>query len=246
LFHDNFLNVGKITMEQDNSTGFWPRLRTHGLRGVSAFMAVFCGVATAAVLAFTLVLFAGVGAAMVSASKTGETAWRSGAVNLQAKSQRQAPCPAAPQAACPPPIAANLPAPEIATMSLALFVAALPSLALAYGLFEACRCFGAMAQGRFLARATVSRLTRFAIGGLFFVVLFPHAGAMATAVNDGLGTALDLLTHAPQPITRSSDFSFRVAGMSEWLNAIYALTLTVVALIMARASRIAEDHAQIV
>ena len=103
-----------------------------------------------------------------------------------------------------------------------------------------------MAKGRFLARATVSRLTRFAIGGLLFVVLFPHADAIATAVTAGLGTALDLLTQAAQPSSRSIEFKIRVTGMSEWLNAIYALTLTVVALVMARASSMAEDHAQIV
>ncbi len=131
-------------------------------------------------------------------------------------------------------------------MSLSLFVGALPLLALAYGLLEACRCFAAMAKGRFLARETVSRLTRFAIGGLLFVVLFPHAGAMAAAVNEGLGTALDVLTRQPQPISRTTHYDFTVTGMSEWLNTIYALTLTVVALVMARASSIAEDHAQIV
>lgn len=233
-------------MEPSNSTDFQSRLRTGGLRGVSGIMAAFCGVATALVFAFTLILFVGVGAAMVSASKTGETAWRSGAVNLEARSQRQPPCPPPHQAACPPSGPSNLPAGEIATLSLSLFVGALPLLALSYGLLEASRCFGAMAKGRFLARATVSRLTRFAIGGLLFVVLFPHAGAMAAAVSDGLATALDFLTHAPQPIFRSTHFNFTVTGVSEWLNAIYALTLTVVALVMARASSIAEDHAQIV
>jgi hypothetical protein len=233
-------------MKLSDSANFWPGLRTRGLRGVSLFMATFCGLATAVVFAFTIVLFVGVGAAMVSASKTGETAWRSGMVNLEAKSQRQPPCPPAHQAACPPAPPANLPAGEIATMSLALLVGALPLLALAYGLLEASRCFGAMAKGRFLARATVSRLTRFAIGGLLFVVLFPHAGAMAGAVNEGLGTALDLLRHAPQPVFRSSEFNFKVTGVSEWLNAIYALSLTVIAVVMARASSIAEDHAQIV
>ncbi len=232
-------------MESSNSTDFRSRLRSGGLRGVSGVMAAFCGVAATLVFAFTLILFVGVGAAMISASKTGETAWRSGAINLEARSQRQPPCPTL-QAACPPSGASNLPAREIATLSLSLLVGALPLLALAYGLIEASRCFGAMAKGRFLARATVSRLTRFAIGGLLFVVLFPHAGAMAAAVSQGLATALDVLTHAPQPIFRSTHFDFTVTGVSEWLNAIYALTLTVVALVMARASSIAEDHAQIV
>lgn len=233
-------------MEPSNSVDFRSRLRTGGLRGVSGFMAVFCGLATALVFAFTIILFVGVGAAMVSASTTGETAWRSGAINLEARSVRQAPCPAADHAACPPPIRSKLPAGDVATMSLSLFVGALPLLALAYGLLEACRCFAAMAKGRFLARETVSRLTRFAIGGLLFVVLFPHAGAMAAAVNEGLGTALDVLTRQPQPISRTTHYDFTVTGMSEWLNTIYALTLTVVALVMARASSIAEDHAQIV
>lgn len=233
-------------MEPINGAEFRSRLRTGSLRGVSGAMAAFCGVATVFVFAFTMIVFVGIGAAVVSASKTGETVWRSGAINLEARSQRQPPCPPAHQAACPPASPASPSASDIVTISLALLVGALPLLALAYGLLEASRCFGAMAKGRFLARATVSRLTRFAVGGLFFVLLFPHAGAMAAAVNQGLGTALDLLTHAPQPISRSSQFNFKVTGMSEWLNAIYALTLTVVALVMARASSIAEDHAQIV
>jgi hypothetical protein len=233
-------------MELSNAADFQSRLRTGGLRGVSGFMAAFCGLATAVVFAFTLVLFVGVGAAMVSASKTGETAWRSGTINLEAKSQAQPACPPALHGACSPSRPANLPAREIATLSLALLVGALPFQALAYRMLEACRCFMAMTKGRFLARATVSRLTRFAIGGLCFVLLFPHAGAMAGAVNDGLARALDLLTHAPQPISRSTHFAFTVSGVSEWLNAIYALTLTVIALVMARASSIAEDHAQIV
>jgi len=246
LFHDNLIAIGGKILEQINRAALWPRLRTNSLCGVSGVMAAFCGVATVLVFVFTLILFIGLGAAMVSASKSGETAWRSGAIALEARSLRQPACPPARLAACPPASPAKLPAGDIATMSLSLFVGALPLLALSYGLLEASRCFGAMARGRFLARVTVSRLTRFAIGGLFFVVLFPHAGAMAAAVNQGLGTALDLLTHAPQPTSRSSQFNFKVTGMSEWLNAIYALTLTVVALVMARASSIAEDHAQIV
>jgi hypothetical protein len=233
-------------MELSNSADFRSRLRTGGLRGVSGVMAAFCGVAAALVFAFTLLLFVGVGAAVVSASTTGETAWRYSMINLEARSQHQPPCAPAHQAACPPASPAKLPAESIAMMSLALFVGALPLLALSYGLLEASRCFGAMAKGRFLARATVSRLTRFAIGGLLFVVLFPHVETMAGAVNTGLGAALDLLTHAPQPTSSSVEFKIRVTGMSEWLNAIYALTLTVVALVMARASSIAEDHAQIV
>jgi len=246
LSHNNFINFEGKMMERIDDVDFRRRWRAGGLRGVSGVMAAFCGVATALVFAFTLILFVGLGAAVVSASKTGETVWRSDAIALEARSQRQPACPPARQAACPPASPAKLPAGDIATMSLSLLVGALPLLALSYGLLEASRCFGAMARGRFLARATVSRLTRFAIGGLFFVLLFPHAGAMAAAVNQGLGTVVDLMTHASQPTSRSSQFNFRVTGMSEWLNAIYALTLTVVALVMARASSIAEDHAQIV
>ncbi|CAN5263991.1 hypothetical protein BH10PSE3_BH10PSE3_39620 [soil metagenome] len=228
---------------------FWPDLRTRGLCGVSAFMAAFCGLATVIVAAFTIILFLGVGAAMVTASKTGETAWRYGSINLEAKSQRHdvRPCQPARQADCPSPAkSANLPPREIATISLALLVGTMPLGALTYGLLEASRCFAAMARGRFLARETAARLTRFAVGGLIFVVLFPHAGAMATAVEQGAASVLDLLAQAPQPIARSSHFNFTVSGVSEWLNAIYAVTLTVIAVVMARASLIAEDHAQIV
>lgn len=233
-------------MEQSNTADFQSRLRTGGLRSVSGVMAAFCGLAAVAVFAFALVMFGGVGAAMISAAKTGEAAWRSESITVQARSETSPPCPAPRQTSCPPPSRSTMPARDIGILSAALIVGSLPSLALAYGLIEACRCFAAMAKGRFLARETVSRLTRFAVGGLVFVLLSPHAGAIVSAVSEGTARALDLLTHAPQPTSYSSHVKFTVSGMSEWLNAIYALTLTVVALVMARASSIAEDHAQIV
>jgi hypothetical protein len=244
LFHDNLLNVKERMMKLSDSADFWPGLRTRGLRGVSLFMATFCSFATAVVFAFTIVLFVGVGAAMVSASKTGETAWRSETITVQARSESQT-CTPSRQTACQPG-PASLSARLVALLALSLVVGALPLLALAYGLLEASRCFGAMAKGRFLARQTVARLTRFAIGGLIFVLLSPHAGAITGATYEGLGKAFDLLTHAAPGGSYSSHFKFTVTGMSEWLNAIYALSLTVIAVVMARASSIAEDHAQIV
>lgn len=231
-------------MESSSGTGFQSRLRTGGLRGVSGVMAVFCGLATVVVLAFTLIMFGGVGAAMISASKTGEATWRSQTITVQARSESQT-CASSHQTACqpgPPSLSAR----PIAPIALSLIAGALPLLALAYGLLEASRCFGAMAKGRFLARQTVARLTRFAVGGLVFVLLSPHADAIAGATYEGLGRALDLLTHAAPGGSYSSHFKFTVTGASEWLNTIYALTLTVVALVMARASSIAEDHAQII
>lgn len=231
-------------MEQSNSADFRSRLRTGGLRGVSGFMAAFCGLATVVVLAFTIIMFGGVGAAIISASKTGETAWRSETITVQAKSENQT-CTPSRQTACQPG-PAGLSERLVAPIAVSLVVGALPLLALAYGLLEASRCFGAMAKGRFLARQTVARLTRFAVGGLVFVLLSPHAGAITGATYEGLGKAFDLLTHAAPGGSYSSHFKFTVTGASEWLNAIYALALTVVALVMARASSIAEDHAQIV
>jgi hypothetical protein len=231
-------------MEPNTTADFQSRLRTGGLRGVSGFMAAFCGLATVVVFVFTLVMFVGVGAAMISASRTGETTWRSSSITLQARSQSQTCDPSRPTACSPGP--ASLSEQLVAPLALSLVVGALPLLALVYGLLEASRCFGAMAKGRFLARETVARLTRFAVGGLVFVVLSPHAGAMTGATYESLGRVFDLLTHAAPEGSYSSHFKFTVTGASEWLNAIYALTLTVVALVMARASSIAEDHAQIV
>lgn len=237
-------------MTRYDKVDFWPGVRTRGLRGVSAFMAAFCGLAATLVAILTIVLFVGLGTTMVTASPNGETSWRSGSVNIQTTWHREitGPCsPTASKTSCQStPAPAALPAREIATILLALSVGALPLLALTYGLLEACLCFLAMAKGRFLDRGTVARLARFAIGGLLFVLLFPHAGAMAAGVAQGLASLFDLLAHTPQPTFRSSQFNFVVTGLSEWLNAIYALTLTVIAVVMARASSIAEDHAQIV
>jgi hypothetical protein len=122
-----------------------------------------------------------------------------------------------------------------------------PFVALVVGLAEASACFVCMARRRFLGRGTVRHLRNFAVCGLAFVFLSPHLRALAY----GLDYLVDMAANAlgPKNVTvydRFADFTLATSGVSDVLTVIFALTLVVIASVMARAAAIAEDHAQIV
>ncbi|WP_291880206.1 hypothetical protein [Caulobacter sp.] len=121
-----------------------------------------------------------------------------------------------------------------------------PLAALAYGLFQACACFVGFARGRLLARRTVDQLVRFALAGLGFVLLSPFAAKLGGLATDGSRKLMDIVTGDRSVLFSVSTYTASYAGVSNVLTVIYAVTLTLIALIMVKAAAIADDHAQIV
>jgi hypothetical protein len=124
-----------------------------------------------------------------------------------------------------------------------------PLAALVFGLVEACRCFINLARGRFFDRGTVSLLRNFAFGGLVFVLLYPNRQTVAEFVGQLIDGAINqahrgvTVHHGVLPI----DVGLTPGGtVSNVLIVVYALALTVMAAVMAKAAAVAEDHAQIV
>lgn len=121
-----------------------------------------------------------------------------------------------------------------------------PLAALAYGLYQACACFVGLARGQLLARRTIDRLVRFSVAGLSFVLLAPHAGRIGGLVTDGSRKVMDFVTGDRTVLFSISVYNANYAGVNGLLTVIYAVTLTVIAVVMVKASTIADDHAQIV
>ncbi|PZR35408.1 hypothetical protein [Caulobacter segnis] len=215
------------------------------LRRVSGAMALFTGiVATALTLAVVVSL---IGSA-ISGWRARPVAWAVGgktaSVSAEFDSTRQKSCTPGARALCP-----SSGPPDIkgyVSGQLGAAVLQLPLAVLAYGLLQACGCFFELARGRMLARRTVDGLVRFSMAGLTFVVLSPFAGGLAALVADGARKVMDLATGDSSVFFSVSVFSASYAGATGLLTVIYAVTLTVIAVVMVKASTIADDHAQIV
>ncbi|CAL4869256.1 hypothetical protein MMA231_03547 (plasmid) [Asticcacaulis sp. MM231] len=132
----------------------------------------------------------------------------------------------------------------------------LPVFLLAWGLIEASRCLSSLAQGRYFNAATTRHMRNFAITGLLYVLLTPCMPALATAFSTAVTWLNVLIVRAWQP---SHAFAFSmpyyfeanaaVVGIktfSGFLIWLYAFTLTVIATVMAKASKIVDDHAEII
>lgn len=216
-----------------------------GLRGLSALMAAFCGFAT---LLTAVILISSVASAAIGASTGRPVNWslssNGASTHGKFKFGATTTCPTLPNSVCPPatkaPRVENF-APLIAGMVGAL----LPLAALVYGLSQACLCFLGMAKGRFLHRKTAARLNRFAFGGLLFVLGTPFSGAVGRLFAGLAHGMIDLVT-GQKSFWFSSGFGMTHSGVLGLLTAIYAVTLTVIAVVMVKASTIADDHAQIV
>jgi len=216
-----------------------------GLRGLSALMAAFCGFATLLTALIMIGLFAST-AIGASAGKPLNWSLSSHGVSTHGNFEVGATttCPTLPNGVCNEAISSprvEIFAPLIVGMGGAL----LPLAALVYGLSQACLCFLGMARGYFLHPRTAARLTRFAVGGLVFVLGTPFSGVIGRLFAGQTHRIIDLIT-GDKSFAFFSSFGTAYSGVTGVLTAIYAVTLTVIAVVMVKASTIADDHAQIV
>ncbi|NGM49658.1 hypothetical protein G5B46_08585 [Caulobacter sp. 602-2] len=215
-----------------------PRWRDTGLRGLSLAMALFCGAAAAAIV--SLVFFGSVLTSLVSV--TGRPLdFDMPHLSLQIPVSKRTSCYEDRCQELPAARPLSEEAPSFAGSSAAL----LPSTLLAYGLVHACLCFIGIARGRHLAKATIRHLVKFALGGLLFLCLTPFASALSRLAAH-VTFFLVNPTWAKKVVYVYNGANMTLPILADALTPIYAVTLTIIALIMVRASRIAEDHAQIV
>ena len=223
-----------------------PHWRDAALRGFSGLMALVCGLA-GVVLAF--MIFAGFGSVTYSTLTGRSLNWSAGEkAEVSSSFERKATHCAGPEEKCRealPAIAPNTNARLALPMLSGMAAAMAPGVVLAFGLVQAGLCFLSLAGGRYLERKTVRRLTRFAVSGLIFVAANPLANLLG-GVAAKLTTALLSFIAHEKAGTEFTQFHMKYTGAPDMLIGVYAVTLTVIALVMVRASRVAEDHAQIV
>ena len=209
-----------------------------GLRGLSLAMALFCGVAAAAIVA--LVLFGSVMTSLVSVTGRPLNV-ELPHLSLQIPVSKRTFCYDGQCQELSTARSFSEEAPSFAGNSAAL----LPSTVLAYGLVHACLCFVGIARGRHLDSGTIHHLMKFALGGLLFLCLTPFASTLSRlAAHATFILVNDTWAKRVSYVYDGSNMTLPI--LADALTPIYAVTLTVIALIMVRASRIAEDHAQIV
>ena len=132
----------------------------------------------------------------------------------------------------------------------------LPVFLLVMGLVEAARCLNGLAGGRYFHATTVTHLRNFAIAGLLYVILTPCMPALANGFSH-LVTWFDILIiriwPPNEPYSSSVPTHFEananILGIKVFcgfLILLYAFTLAVIATVMARASAIVDDHAEII
>ncbi|PVM91903.1 hypothetical protein [Caulobacter endophyticus] len=219
-------------------------LRNASLRAFCGAMAAACALASLA-MAFVMI---GSFVAVTYAMTTGQNfQWNRTAPSASVSVQGQSTTCAKGATTCETTPLKAFPVEAVAPSIVGFTVAFLPGAVLAYGLAEACLCFFAFARGRYLQRRTTAQLARFAVAGLFFVVTAPMAGALAKGAGELTIKAIALASRdGGETTAQFTAFTTTFTGANGLLIGLYAVTLTVIALIMARAATIAEDHAQIV
>lgn len=209
--------------------------RAYVLRCVSVVMAAFCSLASVALSLMLIFMVVGYSYGVVTQKPF---SWNKGAASISMRSAQT--CGTG---ACT--AKAMLIEPKVAAIvASAAIGGATPAAALAYGLAQASLCFVGFARGRFLDRRAVSRLMRFAGSGLIFVITSPFSDKLAHWTGVVVDSAFRMLSRDPSTTIVSA--SFKLDGFQSTLTIIYAVTLTVTAVIMVKASAIADDHAQIV
>lgn len=212
------------------------------LKVVSGAMSVFCALVGLVLALMVVALLAG-GAIADWKNKSGS--WRFGQEGVASVGFERSV-----EQSCRPgeePLCAHSNAPTVksyVSRLLGQLIVQAPLAALAYGLLQACACFAEIARGRLLAQRTVRRLIRFSLAGLIFVLFAPQAGRLAGFVADGAYKMMSLI--AGEKSFSFSSYTTHYIGMHGMLSVVYAVTLTIIAVIMAKASTIADDHAQIV
>ena len=209
-----------------------------GLRGLSLAMALFCGAAAATIVA--LILLGSVVTSIVSVTGRPLNV-EAPHLSLQIPVSKRTFCYDGQCQELPTAQSFSEEAPSFAGRSAAL----LPSALLAYGLVHACLCFVGIARGRHLAKATIRHLVKFALGGLLFLCLTPFASALSRLAANATFTLVNF-TWAKRVSYVYDGSNMTLPILADALPPIYAITLTIIALVMVRAAHIAEDHAQIV
>lgn len=224
-----------------------PSWRDAGLRSFSGLMALVCGLAG---IVLAVMIFAAFGSVTYSTLTGRSLSWSAGEkAEVSSSFERKAmhcagpeeKCQGASPAAMEPNTNARLALPMLSGMAAAIA----PGVVLAFGLIQAGLCFLSLAGGRYLERKTVRRLTRFAVSGLIFVAANPLANLLGSIVAKLTTALLSFIAHE-KAVTEFTQFNMKYTGAPDMLIGVYAVTLTIIALVMVRASRIAEDHAQIV
>lgn len=219
--------------------GFWGE---RGLKLVSGGMAIFCG--GAAVLCAVMVT-----AMLIATARfewTGKPiSWRVGEARTFASAsigKTESACQPADSRLCDPSRPREID--RFAAAMLGQLTMQTPLAALAYGLFQASAGFVGVARGRPLARRTTGRFVRFALAGLGFVLLMPNIGRLAAFIADGSHKLINMA--AGTRAYQVSHYTATYGDFTSLLTMVYALALTIIALILVKASTIADDHAQIV
>ena len=132
----------------------------------------------------------------------------------------------------------------------------IPPILLAIGLLEAAKCLNGLASGQYFQASTVGHLRNFAIFGLLYVLLHPFTNLLGYIILNAIYSfqmftwkfwppRIPWAIFYPGPYVLSAD--------DRWMKFIfgllivhYAFTLTVIATVMAKASTIVEDHAEII
>ncbi|KSB88394.1 hypothetical protein AS593_22720 [Caulobacter vibrioides] len=233
-------------MTIDRLPGRGSQWRDAGLRGFSGLMAAFCGLSG---IVLAAMIAAGLASGAYSHLTGANVDWTKGkaetSVTLRSSLNKTICSPMPNGGAKCQKSTDGISLSEAAPSFFGSLVAATPGFALVYGLLQATLCFVGLASGAYLHRATVSRLKKFAVAGLIFLFANPIAGV--------LGRLAAYLTYHVIRVASGKDgfawfgnFERTYEGVNDILVPIYAVTLTIIALVMVRASRIAEDHAQIV
>lgn len=132
----------------------------------------------------------------------------------------------------------------------------MPVFLLAMGLVEAARCLNGLAGGRYFTADTVTYLRNFAVAGLLYVLLTPAMPWLANIFCNAIAYVNTVIVQIwpprhPHIFSMPTYFEANavVGGVkvfSGFLICLYAFTLAVIATVMAKASVIVEDHAEII
>jgi hypothetical protein len=115
-----------------------------------------------------------------------------------------------------------------------------PPLLLAAALWQAAGFFRQLFRGHAFSAQTVRRLRNFSVLGVLFLILNPAMPAVVKAVFLPFHIEPAAFTWGPIFILGWK------ANFSDLLNIVFAATLIAMVSVLARAAKIAEDHAQIV
>lgn len=119
-----------------------------------------------------------------------------------------------------------------------------PLAALTYSLLQTYAYFAEITRGQLLAQRTVRHLIRFSLTRLIFVLFTPQAGRLTNFVTDKAYKIISLITS--EKSFSFSNYTTHYINIHKILSVVYTITLTIITMIIAKASTITDNHAQIV